>query len=249
MSEGSKLLRLSKVAKEFNLSLAKIVEFLDQNGHAVEANPNAKIGDEAYTLLQNAFAGDKTAKAAATTVGIQHQKNKLEMTQTVEPEKPKKTLTKPAEEHIKTEITQLESPKILGKLELKKKAKAPEPEPEPVNPTAAPPTEEFIETIYEKLEGPKILGKMELPVAKPASSSVSDADKKKRKRIRKGGLTAEEINKVAREQTDIAKEKARVKYGDNRPKRPGTAAPGKPRHELSEEEIQNQIKETEKPKT
>ena len=107
MSEGSKLLRLSKVAKEFNLSLAKIVEFLDQNGHAVEANPNAKIGDEAYTLLQNAFAGDKTAKAAATTVGIQHQKNKLEMTQTVEPEKPKKTLTKPVEEHIKTEITQL----------------------------------------------------------------------------------------------------------------------------------------------
>ena len=171
--------------------------FRSQNGHAVEANPNAKIGDEAYTLLQNAFAGDKTAKAAATTVGIQHQKNKLEMTQTVEPEKPKKTLTKPAEEHIKTEITQLESPKILGKLELKKKAKAPEPAPEPVNstpppPAAAPPTEEFIETKYEKLEGPKILGKMELPVAKPASSSVSDADKKKRKRIRKGGLTAEE---------------------------------------------------------
>ncbi|MFZ9473740.1 MAG: translation initiation factor IF-2 [Bacteroidia bacterium] len=259
MSEGSKMLRLSKVAKEFNLSLAKIVEFLGQNGHAVEVNPNAKIGEDAYVLLSNAFSGDKNAKAAADTLGIQHQKNKLEMAQPQEAEKPKKAAPKPAEELIKTSVTTLEAPKVLGKLELEKKPKkataeskaeaAPVPPAETPAPEVAPapsaPVEQFIETKYEKLEGPKILGKMDLPVVKPPSSSsaLSEADKKKRKRIRKGGLTAEEISKVAREQTDIAKEKARVKYGDTRPKRPGTA-PGKPRHELTEEEIQNQIKET-----
>ena len=54
MSEAAKTLRLSKVAKEFNLSLGKIVEFLSTKGHKVENNPNAKIGDEEYGLLMAA---------------------------------------------------------------------------------------------------------------------------------------------------------------------------------------------------
>jgi translation initiation factor IF-2 len=62
MSEGTKTLRLSKVAKEFNLSLGKIVEFLGSKGHATDLNPNAKIGDEEYRLLLKEFSSDKTAR-------------------------------------------------------------------------------------------------------------------------------------------------------------------------------------------
>ena len=60
------------------------------------------------------------------------------------------------------------------------------------------PKSEFLETKYEKLEGPKILRSIELPVVKEVSKKpVNDpnADKKKRKRIRKGGLSQEEIAK------------------------------------------------------
>ena len=58
----AKTMRLSKVAKEFNLSLGKITEFLAAKGRPVENNPNAKIGDEEYSLLSKEFSGDKSAK-------------------------------------------------------------------------------------------------------------------------------------------------------------------------------------------
>ena len=86
--------------------------------------------------------------------------------------------------------------------------------------------EEFLETKYEKLEGPKILGRVELPVVKESpkksagSGAINPADKKKRKRIRKGGLSQEEIKKVGKEQSAIAREKAKEKYGDPRAKKP-----------------------------
>src|SRR6478736_114444 len=78
MSEGAKTLRLSKVAKEFNLSLGKIVEFLGAKGHPVESNPNAKIGDEEYGLLLKEFSSDKTAREEAENVAQQHNKLKRE---------------------------------------------------------------------------------------------------------------------------------------------------------------------------
>lgn len=104
--------------------------------------------------------------------------------------------------------------------------------------------EEFIETQYQKLEGPKIMGKIELPVAKDPKTSahnLSNADKKKRKRIRKGGLSEEEIKKVGNEQAKIAKDRAKEKYGDPRAKKNDKR---ESRPALTDEEIQAQIKET-----
>ena len=322
MSEGTKTLRLSKVAKEFNLSLGKIVEFLGSKGHATDLNPNAKIGDEEYRLLLKEFSSDKTAREEAENVAqtVVRQKRETIVLEEVKPRKGKedeqeevvviKDLTSPVAEKapetpvVETpappavepvpdlEITEAPStgPKVLGKVDLdsmnlrtkpdkrskkevEKPATALPSVPEPINPVseeitlpeeasmppaaleiAAPAAEEkdaskseFLETKYEKLEGPKILGRVELPVAKdkkgPGSAAASSADKKKRKRIRKG-LSEEEIKKVGKEQSAIARERAKEKYGDPRAKKPGTAVPGKPRHELTEEEIQAQIKET-----
>ncbi len=110
---------------------------------------------------------------------------------------------------------------------------------------------EHIETVFQKLDGPKILGRVELPVVKePAKKQDHSHDRKKRKRIVKSGLSQEEIKKVGKEQAAIAKEKAKEKYGDPRHKKPGQQGgnnnntANKPRHELTEEEIQKQIKET-----
>lgn len=312
MSEGTKTLRLSKVAKEFNLSLGKIVEFLGAKGHPVESNPNAKIGDEEYALLLKEFSGDKSAREEAETVALNTNKLKREAI-ILDEIKPKKAKEEISDEVVIKDLTAVtetplplkkeepvevviapvvskpeaesntEGPKVLGKVDLDsmnlktkpdkktkkelekpvkgKAAKAKEevkPEVVKTEPVAKPeiptplvkeePKEEFLETKYEKLEGPKILGRVELPVAKePAKKTNNDAnsaDKKKRKRIRKGGLSAEEIKKVGTEQSAIARERAKEKYGDPRAKKPGPQQPGKPRHELTEEEIQAQIKET-----
>ena len=312
MSEGAKTLRLSKVAKEFNLSLGKIVEFLASKGHQIESNPNAKIGDGEYGLLLKEFSSDKSAREEAENVAQNTTKLKREtiLLSDVKAKKQKeeedadefmiKDLTlkskiaptekievvKEAPKTVEPEIEKQETaaandgPKVIGKLDLdsmnlrtkpdkktKKEAEKKEvvekptvkepivESPTKINPevisTEIPvakeePKSEFLETKYEKLEGPKILRSIELPVVKEVSKKpVNDpnADKKKRKRIRKGGLSQEEIKKVGKEQSAIAREKAKEKYGDPRAKKPATA-PGKPRHELTEEEIQAQIKET-----
>jgi len=90
MSEGAKTLRLSKVAKEFNLSLGKIVEFLASKGHSTDSNPNAKIGDEEYRLLLKEFSSDKSAREEAETIAQNTSKLKRE-TIVLDEIKPKKT--------------------------------------------------------------------------------------------------------------------------------------------------------------
>ena len=77
MSE-EKQMRLSTVAKEFNLSWGKITEFLATKGRSVENNPNAKIGDEDYSLLSKEFSGDKSAKEEAQHIGTNTLKIKRE---------------------------------------------------------------------------------------------------------------------------------------------------------------------------
>ena len=76
MSE-TKQLRLSKVAKEFNLALGTITEFLAKKGFKVDANPNAKIDEEQYNILLSEFSGEKNAKQEALQVS-QHIKQKKE---------------------------------------------------------------------------------------------------------------------------------------------------------------------------
>ncbi len=334
----AKTMRLSKVAKEFNLSLGKIVEFLSAKGRQVENNPNAKIGDDEYALLSKEFSGDKSAKEEAQSVGLSLNKLKRETIVLEDPkalkakeeqkakeeaaakaaeekklaeekakaeaqEKPKVVVQetpveiKPVVEEP-TEMPGITGPKVLGKVDLdslnqktkpdksrhgvtkkdattspatdkdeetknaKGKQKAePVAEEEPVIEKTADPVvvvetpaaaeeqkEDFHETVYQKLEGPKIMGKIELPVAKdPKKTAASGgagslADKKKRKRIRKGGMTPEEIKKVGTEQAQIARDRAKEKYGDPRAKKtPGTR---ESRPALTDEEIQAQIKET-----
>ncbi|MES2514139.1 MAG: translation initiation factor IF-2 [Bacteroidota bacterium] len=315
-----KQMRLSKVAKEFNLSLGKITEFLASKGRPVENNPNAKIGDEEYSLLSKEFSGDKSAKEEAQTVGLNLNKLKRESlvvedvkalkakeqeelrdkeiaAAKVAEEKRKadeaKALAEKLAEPVKiepvaevTDTTTISGPKVLGKVDLStlnqktkpdKKAKKEKDEEKAVEEKAAkstkakkneeevvaevvvPPVVEepvekpeeqkevFHETVYQKLDGPKIMGKIELPVIKevkkaaPGTGAGSLADKKKRKRIRKGGMSQEEIKKVGTEQAQIAKDRAKEKYGDPRAKKPATR---EARPALTDVEIQAQIKET-----
>jgi translation initiation factor IF-2 len=67
MSEN-KAQRLSKVAKELNVSVSTITDFLKSKGHSIENNPMAKLSDDLYVLLSNEYQSEKAAKEEAKQV-------------------------------------------------------------------------------------------------------------------------------------------------------------------------------------
>ena len=70
MSEEVKKIRLNKVAKELNVSVSRLVEFLAKKGHHVESNPNSKISPEEYELLAKAFKSEREVRENAEKIEI-----------------------------------------------------------------------------------------------------------------------------------------------------------------------------------
>ena len=143
-------------------------------------------------------------------------------------EKTKKvTEEKTAEEVVKKKVAEKEPDKIQDKV--------------PV--TDKPEQDNFIKAKIEKLKGPKILDKIELPPKKkkfekkPVASS-KDADqisrKKRRKRIRK---KPEQVDSKSKSKTQDDKPRQQ-RFKDKRTRK------DRERPEISEEDIQKQIKET-----
>ena len=121
--------RLNKVTKEFNIGLQTAVEFLQKKGYAeVEANPNYKISDEQFNLLQQEFSTDKGLRTEAKMLIQQRQG------QTKERKKPAPVI----EEYVE-EKPRIQGPKILGQIDLEgKKQKPEEVKPQPEEVKAAP---------------------------------------------------------------------------------------------------------------
>jgi len=89
---------------------------------------------------------------------------------------------------------------------------------------------EFVETKFEKLTGPKMVGKIELPKSsRPDKKSSDDSDSNKRKRKRITQVVPGKDNRSS----------------DNRFQK-GRKGPtkGTPKPELTEEQVQNQVRET-----
>ena len=60
--------RLSKVAKELNVSISTITDFLKSKGHPMENNPMAKLSDDLYSLLSKEYQSEKAAKEEAKQI-------------------------------------------------------------------------------------------------------------------------------------------------------------------------------------
>ena len=50
--------RLSKVAREFNVGLSTIVDYLQEKGIKISSDPNAKLTDDQYSLVAKEFSTD-----------------------------------------------------------------------------------------------------------------------------------------------------------------------------------------------
>lgn len=70
MTEGTKILRLSKVAKEFNIGISTIVDFLARKGQTIDPNPNTKITEDAYQILAKEFQKEKSLKDEIRKTGL-----------------------------------------------------------------------------------------------------------------------------------------------------------------------------------
>ena len=62
MAEDRKVTRLSKAAREFNVGITTIVEFLHKKGVNIDPNPNTKLPEEAYALLVKEYSSDISVK-------------------------------------------------------------------------------------------------------------------------------------------------------------------------------------------
>jgi len=146
--------RLNKVARDFNVSINTIVEFLDGKGISVEAKPTSKIEPDVYEILMGEFAADKEMKEKSSEISnrTREQKETISIDSNHVPEPPK--VEEPEQIDISTLKSEVES-------ELEKKPATPEPtpapevKPEPVaeEPVVEKPAEEKKEP--EKKEEPK----------------------------------------------------------------------------------------------
>ncbi|MDR1739968.1 MAG: translation initiation factor IF-2 [Bacteroidales bacterium] len=84
--------RLSKAAKEFNIALATAVEFLVKKGYPLsDANPNTKLSEDQYLVLQKEFQKDKSVLEKAHTLEIGMEKKPVPITVAAVEKKEKKT--------------------------------------------------------------------------------------------------------------------------------------------------------------
>lgn len=60
--------KISKAAKDFNVSIATVVEFLQKKGITIDNNPNSRIDDEAYELLVMEYKPDRDLKTRSEKV-------------------------------------------------------------------------------------------------------------------------------------------------------------------------------------
>jgi translation initiation factor IF-2 len=175
MTEDIKVTRLSKAAREFNVGISTIVEFLHKKGFDLDPNPNTKLPHEAYILLVKEYSTDISVKKESEKLILKdlHRKKETvsigdfsEKGETEESERDDDVLVKDSSGvkttvDIKTEIKKPEV-KLVGKIDLEKALKPKiekpvAPKEEPVQKPTPPPVEP------EKIEMKKPVAEKEIP--------------------------------------------------------------------------------------
>jgi translation initiation factor IF-2 len=177
MSE-ERVIRINKVLRELNISLERAVDYLKDKGIAIESNPNAKISDKEFGILQSQFAGDKGNKDASKEVGEEKRKEKealrAEREKEIEDKRKLEEERQRNQEVIKARAT-ISAPRQVGNIELNSKtASAPAPKV-----SASIPAEKIEpKVVVEKPTPTAAPIKAETPVAKTAKTDIVEEKKK-----------------------------------------------------------------------
>ncbi len=237
MADEIKLTRLSKAAREFNVGIATIVEFLHKKGFDIDPNPNTKLPQEAYTLLIKEYSTDLSAKKESEKLILRdlHRKKESvsiddvgEKSAADETDREDEILIKDTSGKKGVDIrTDIKKPdiKLVGKIDLEKAGK-PKAE-KPVTPVEAP---------------------KEKPAAQPDSAEKDQKPEEKEKiaaeekKKEKPGIEIHILGKIdldaAEGKTRSARKEAKEKPADKE-KAPGREEAKKPaaEKEKSEEKL------------
>tara|TARA_B100000674_G_scaffold457627_1_gene433200 strand:- start:4974 stop:7532 length:2559 start_codon:yes stop_codon:yes gene_type:complete len=227
-------IRLNKVLRELNISIDRVADFLESKGHTIEKRPTTKISKDLYSLLCDEFQIDADKKIASKEVVEAKNKEKEEIRE--KQERQQEDSIKPQSEIIKASSKVVQFKK-LGKIDLEpKKENEKAKTPEETNSVAKEietqkSTPENVENVkkdnYKKLSGLRSTGEtIDLNQFKKTESSESTPKSKKRRRR----IVSKQDDSNQNNTSFKAKQKERFK-------RPTKEEP-------SEEEVQQQIKET-----
>ncbi|MCA0958148.1 translation initiation factor IF-2 [Muricauda ruestringensis] len=158
-------IRLNKVLRELNISLDRAVDYLNSEGHEVEARPTTKISNEVYQVLLDEFQTDKSKKVASKEVGEEKRKEKEAIRMRMEKEQEERRLAKEkkeAEQQVVKAKAELSGPKTVGKIDLDKKPEQPKKE-EPKQEEAPKPEPEKVQEKAPEKAPEKETPKVEAP--------------------------------------------------------------------------------------
>ena len=229
-------IKISKVARDLNVGVPTLVEFLKKNNQSVDESNllNARITDEQYDMLVKEFKTDKDLKSKSEQYISSRHKEKEK--------------AKPVQQHvpeeIKTVVEQISKPKVVGKIDLDNIGKpvAPQPQPEvkpvaeqkPVPAQAKPedkpekqqdkPADKGpktnadgteIITVVQQIAAPKIVGKINLDeLNQQTRPKKKTKDEKRKERLQKerGGNApaASENGEQKKKRKRIGKEKVDI---------------------------------------
>jgi len=147
--------KISKVAKDLNVALPTVVDFLRSKNITVDDNPNARIEDDVVDILVKEFKSDKDQKTKSEQFSTERQQQRV-----------KPAPAKPEEIKLPSELNK---PKILGKIELDRHGN-------PVRHEAAAPQAEAPKAPAEKPAAPAApVAPAAEPVAEPQVAKVPEA--------------------------------------------------------------------------
>jgi len=152
---ADKKIRLNKVARDFNVGVSTLVDFLKSAGHKVDSNPNTQITDEQLNILKKEYSSDIKIKKEAKKVDLKSTRAKKE-TVTIEKEN-KEQPTDIDKKKIESNI------KVVGKIELDKKSS----------------TKKSVAKKVDKVEKTKKVLKVDKVENKPNKQDVSNKEQKK----------------------------------------------------------------------
>ena len=220
MSEKS--FRLSKLVREFNVKIDRILDFLSSNG-ITGLNPNSKVSHEVYMQLLQEFDSSKAAKISAQLLAKENELKKAEeiIRQEKEEQKKKEELEKKSN-LVKLKIKEVEVKSDDSKPDDKSSTDSDKKDDKEEN-------QDLIKAKSTKLKGLTTTGeKIDLSKFDKPEVKTDDTDnvKKKRKRLVKKRIDPKQFRKLKQQnqsnQVEISPEEAQKRVRETLAKLQGT---------------------------
>lgn len=251
--------RLSKVARELNVGISTIVDFLKEKGHDIDASPNSKIESEIYDILLDEFSSDLSTKEKAKNTNISREKHETVSLKDAkqdptakQKEDQEEIIIKNAEpsETIKASPERGVNVNVVGKIDLEdKKKKTEEPkkeekEPEPEKPVEEEKKAEETPQKEEKAEEqkPKDIETIKAKSEKLSGPTVLGKIELPKEKERKPREKDNDSDKPKRKRKRI--KKVNVEQQAKKETKSGGGKRKEKKEALTEEQIQKEIKET-----